>query len=93
MGVILAQTIRLLAMTLKRLHLAALNLVNFCFNLLDTFWQNFSKIDSAGDCCSCFENDTSQKLNIRFFLFCFKTMEVQMGAKICARKDVFRHKR
>ena len=25
-----------------------------CFYLLDTFWQNFSKTDSPGGCCSCF---------------------------------------
>ena len=44
----LAQIIRLLTVTLKRLYLAPPNLVTFCFYLLATFWQNFSKIDSPG---------------------------------------------
>ena len=44
----LARTIRLLTTTLKWLYLAPLNLVTFCFYLLDTFWQNFSEIDSPG---------------------------------------------
>ena len=48
------QTIRLLAITLKRLYLAPPSLVTFSFYLLDTFWQNFSKIDSPRGCCSCF---------------------------------------
>ena len=34
-----------------------------------------------------------EKLNIRIFLFRFKTMEMQRGYKICARKDVLRHKK
>ena len=44
-GGLLARTIRLLTITLQRLYLAPSNLVTFCFYLLDTFWQNFSKID------------------------------------------------
>ena len=47
-GDFLAQTIRLLTTTLKQLYLAPPNLVTFCFYLLDTFWQNFSEIDSPG---------------------------------------------
>ena len=44
----LARTIRLSTTTLKRLYLAPPNLVTFCFYLLDTFWQNFSEINSPG---------------------------------------------
>ena len=44
----LAKTIPLLTITLKWLYLTPSNLVAFCFYLLDTFWQNFSKIDSPG---------------------------------------------
>ena len=47
-GGFLARTIRLSATTLKRLYLAPPNLVTFCFYLLDTLWQNFSKIDLPG---------------------------------------------
>ena len=47
-GSFLAQIIRLLTVTLKRLYPAPPNLVTFCFYLLDTFWQNFSKIDFSG---------------------------------------------
>ena len=47
-GGFLARTIRLSTTTLKRLYPAPPNLVTFCFYLLDTFWQNFSKIDSPG---------------------------------------------
>ena len=59
-GGFLARTIRLSTTTLKLLYLAHLNLVTFCFYLLDTFWQNFSEIDlpggggGGGGCCSCF---------------------------------------
>ena len=42
---LLARTIRLLTITLKRLYLAPLNFVTFCVYVLDTFWHNFSKID------------------------------------------------
>ena len=38
----------------KTALLVSPNLVTFSFYLLDTFWQNFSKIDSPGGCCSCF---------------------------------------
>ena len=44
----LALTIRLSTTTLKRFYLAPPNLVTFCFYLLDTFWQNFSKINLPG---------------------------------------------
>ena len=44
-GGFLARTIRLSTTTLKWLYLAAPTLVTFCFYLLDTFWQNFSKIN------------------------------------------------
>ena len=47
-GGFLARTIRLSTTTLKRLYLAPPNLVTFCFYLLDTLWQNFSKIDLPG---------------------------------------------
>ena len=47
-GAFLARTIRLSTTTLKRLYLAPPNLVTFCFYLLDTLWQNFSKIDLPG---------------------------------------------
>ena len=47
-GGFLAWTIRLSTTILKRLYLVPPNLVTFCFYLLDTFWQNFSKIDSPG---------------------------------------------
>ena len=66
MGGFLAQTIRLLTITL----LAPPNLVTFSFHLLDTFWQNFSKIDSPGGRCSCFWNETSRKIeHMNFFVF------------------------
>ena len=61
----LAWTIRLLTITLKRLYLAPPNLVNFSFYLLDTFWQNFSKIDSPGGVAAVvFEMRHLEKLNI-----------------------------
>ena len=44
----LVRTIRLLTITLKRFYLAPLNFVTFSFYLLDTFWQNFNKIDCPG---------------------------------------------
>ena len=47
-GGFLARTIRLLTITLNPLYLAPPNLVTFSFYLLDTFWQNFGKIDSPG---------------------------------------------
>ena len=47
-GGFLARTIRLSTTTLKRLYLAPPNVVTFCFYLLDTLWQNFSKIDLPG---------------------------------------------
>ena len=47
-GNVLAKTISLLTITLKWFYLAPPNLVTFCFCPLDTFWQNFSKIDSPG---------------------------------------------
>ena len=47
-GGFLARTIRLLTIALKPLYLAPPNLVLFCCYLLDTFWQNSSKIDSPG---------------------------------------------
>ena len=53
-GGFLARTIRLLTITLRRLYLAPENLATFSFYLLDTFWQNFIKIDSPGGCCNCF---------------------------------------
>ena len=45
---LLAKTSTLLTITLKWLYLTPQNLVTFCFYLLDTSWQNFSKIDSPG---------------------------------------------
>ena len=52
---------------------------DFYFYLLDTFWQNFCKIDSPGGCCSCFfVMRRLEKLNMQLFLFCFKTMELHM---------------
>ena len=42
-GGFLARTIRLLAITQKRLNLAPPNLVTFSFYLLGTFWEHFSK--------------------------------------------------
>ena len=42
--------------------------MNFSFYLLDTFWQNVSKIDSPGGCCSCFRNETSRKIEHMNFL-------------------------
>ena len=53
-GGFLARTIRLLTITLKWLCLAPPNLVTFSFYLLDTFWQNFSKIDSPGELLQLF---------------------------------------
>ena len=53
---------------------------HFLFYLLDTFWQNFSKIDSPrGVAAVVFERRCLEKLNIiyiQFFLFCFETMEM-----------------
>ena len=76
----LAKTITLLTITLKWLYLTPQNLVTFCFYLLDTFWQNFSKIDSPrGVAAVVFERRCLEKLNIiyiQFFLFCFETMEM-----------------
>ena len=46
-GGFLAQTIKL-TKTLKWLYLAPPDLGPFCFYLLGTFWQNFSKIDLPG---------------------------------------------
>ena len=81
---LLAKTITLLTITLKWLYLTPPNLVTFCFYLLDTFWQNFSKIDSPGRgeggggvAAVVFERRCLEKLNIYTnFLFCFKTMEM-----------------
>ena len=65
----LAQTIRLLTIILKRPSLAPPDLVTFCFYLSETFWQNFSKIDSPRGCCICFWNETSPKIeHINFFV-------------------------
>ena len=44
----LAQTIRLLTVTLRRLNLAHPNVVTCTFYLLGIFWQNLRKIDSPG---------------------------------------------
>ena len=88
-----ARSIRLLTITLKRLYLAPPNLVTFSFYLLDTFWQNFSKIDSPGGCCSCFlKSDVSKNWTYEFFCFAWKTWQCR-GGIICARKDAFRHKK
>ena len=64
----MAPTVRLLTITLKRLNLAPPNLVTFSFYLLDTFWQNFSQINSPGGCCSRFWNETSRKIEHMNFL-------------------------
>ena len=47
-GGFMAQTTRLLIITLKRLNVAPPNLVTFSFYLLVTFWQNVNKISSPG---------------------------------------------
>ena len=85
-GGFLAQTIRLLTITLKQLYLSPLNLVTFSFDLLDTFWQNFSKIESPGSCCSCFWNQISRKIEHMNFLICLKTMEMQRGITLCQKR-------
>ena len=78
----LAKTITLLTITLKWLHLTPPNLVGFCFYLLDTSWQNFSKIDTpgwggGGVAAVVFERRCLEKFSIYTnFLFCFKTMEM-----------------
>ena len=73
----LAKTIPLLTITLKWLYLTPSNLVAFCFYLLDTFWQNFSKIDSpreggggGGVAAVVFERGCLEKLSIckKFFV-------------------------
>ena len=79
-GGFLARIIRLSTTTLKWLYLAPPNFVTFCFYLLDTFWQNFSEIDSPGVVAAVvFEMRRLEKLKIRSFLFSFKTMEMQKG--------------
>ena len=76
----MARTITLLTITPKQLYLSPPNLVTFCFYLLDTFWQNFSKIDSPGGVAAVvFEMRRLEKLNIRILLLRFKTMEMQKG--------------
>ena len=75
----LAKTITLPTITVNWLYLTPPNLVAFCFYLLDTFWQNFGKIDSPGGGVAAvvFERRCLEKLNIYTnFLFCFKTMEM-----------------
>ena len=65
--------------------------MTFRFYLLDTFWQDFSKIDSlvgGGVAAVVFKMRRLEKLNIQIFSFCFKTMEMHRGVYICARKDV-----
>ena len=86
-GGLFARTIRLSTTTLKRLYLAPPNLVTFCFYLLDTFWQNFSKIDSPGGVAAVvFEMRRQEKLNLRNFCFCLKTMEMQRGYNFVPEK-------
>ena len=63
----MARPIRLLTRTLKRLYLAPPNLVTFSFWLLDTFWQNFSKIGSPGGAAVVFEMRHLENLNIIIF--------------------------
>ena len=53
-GDLLACSIGLLTITLKRLYLAPPNLESFSFYPSDTFWQNFSKIDSPGELLQLF---------------------------------------
>ena len=78
----LAKTITLLTITLKWLYLTPLNLLAFCFYLLDTFWQNFNKSDSPGGgggglLLLFLKGDVSKNLSIHTnFLFSFKTMEM-----------------
>ena len=55
---------QIIAITLKRLYLASPNLATFSFYLLDTFRQNFRKIDSPGFPAVVFEMRRLEKLNI-----------------------------
>ena len=83
----LARTIRLSTTTLKRLYLEPPKLVTFCFYLLDTFWQNFSEIDSPGEVAAVLsEMRPLEKLSIRSFLFRFKIMEMQGGINLFQEK-------
>ena len=84
----MARTIRLLTITLKRLYLAPPNLAIFCFYLSDTFWQNFSKIDSPGEgaAAAVFEMKRLEKLNIRFFCFASKPWKCRGGYKFVPGK-------
>ena len=66
-GGLLVRTIRLWTITLKRLYLAPLGLATFSLYLLDTFWQNFSKINLPGGgrvAAFVFEMRRLEKLNI-----------------------------
>ena len=89
-GGFLARSIMLLTITLNRLYLAPPNLVTFCSYLLDTFWQNFSKIDSPGGAAAVvFEMRRLKKLNIIMnFLFRFnlKPWKCRGGIDLCQER-------
>ena len=77
----LAQTIRLLSTTLKRLYLVPPNLVTFYFYLLDTFCRILAKLIHQGVAAVVSEMRRLEKFSIRSFLLHFKTMEMQRGYK------------
>ena len=81
-------TIRSLTITLKRLHLALTNLVTFCFYLLDTFWQTFSKIDTPrGVAAVVLEMRLLEKLNIYEFFVSLENHGNAEGVYICEKNN------
>ena len=74
-----AQIIRLLTVTLKRLYLAPPNLVTFVFIYYTHFGRILAKSIHQGGCCSSFWSEMSRKIKPMKFLFCLKTMEMQWG--------------
>ena len=86
-GGFLARTIRLSTTTLKRLYLAPPNLVTFCFYLLDTLWQNFSKIDLPGGLLQLFLKwDVSKNWTYEIFVFAWKQWKYRRGYNFVPEK-------
>ena len=84
---LVARTIRLLTITLKRLHLALPNLVTFCFFfLLDTFWQKFNKIDSPWGLLQIFFNEMSRKNEHMIFFVLLQNQGNAGGYKFVPEK-------
>ena len=73
----MARTIRLLTITLKPLYLAPPNLVPFCLIYQTHFGRILAKLIQQGVAAVVIELRRLEKSNLRNFLFCFKTMEMQ----------------